>query len=349
MTEEEMRRRGLTDLNIRDYEAGDYRNVGMGFPSENQLRAAGALDPRIPQSANYFPPRITNADLIGAGLPSTGGRPTVPGQSTTNIPWNDIPTAPPGPPVGNTGYIDAAVQSLLQPDRPQLRGATMDTAMWTPMSVERNFGPSGFDRFGNPQTLNPEQAALLYDKLSNRPVDLEYNLPRSADYPKENLQAATDLQEFGQNQEMNPLRLRQAEAQTRKTEGEAALAEATAQLTPTKQKLADSFLDALRTAMAGQDRISAARAQAKNDIVGAMTQYNMKTPEALWAWFDQQQEFARSQMSSIGRALKSILPDIDLEGLIGGTSTQPGGAGEPRGGPPGLSKAGQNLLNRYGG
>lgn len=316
---------GWNDLNIPDY--GFQQN--QGALTEEELRRRGLLDPNVPAGANYFPDNsLNNADLI-ADAPSG----TMLGAGF----------APPGPPVGDTGYIDEAVQSLLQPDRPQLRGATMDTTRWTPMAVERNFGPSSSAQ------LNPQITALLYDKLSNRPVDLEYNLPRSADYPKENLQAATDLQEFGQNQEMNPLRLRQAEAQTRKTEGEAALAEATAQLTPTKQKLADSFLDALRTAMAGQDRISAARAQAKNDIVGAMTQYNMKTPEALWAWFDQQQEFARSQMSSIGRALKSILPDIDLEGLIGGTSTQPGGAGEPRGGPPGLSKAGQNLLNRYGG
>jgi len=201
------------------------------------------------------------------------------------------------------------------------------------MSVERNFGPSGSAQ------LNPELTARLYGQLSQeQPVQIEYQQPMGAQFPAENLQAAKAFEEI----QGEGAKQRLLAAQTRVQEGVAAV-------NPQKTKLAAALIESYTRFGAQQATIAAQRARAQQDPAWAMAQLGVATLEDLWAWFDQQQEELRRQQQATARALKTLVPDIDLTAFEGGGEGNPIPAGGGPGGGPagGLSPAGQAFMNRF--
>lgn len=127
-------------------------------------------------------------------------------------PWNPQPS---GGTDDQLSYLQNLVNQLTQSDPLRFRGANIDTTMYTPMSVERNWTPSGG------AVLNPGFAANLYGAITQRQANpqIDYAPPLSASYP--NLQAAGQAQQLYQQQAAFPGQLEMQQAQV---ENEQALA-----------------------------------------------------------------------------------------------------------------------------
>ena len=233
-------------------------------------------------------------------------------------------------------YIRRAIAQMLEPDPLTLRSAQIDSTMYTPQSVARNFGIP-MDNSGN--YSRPDMVAGIFNSLNNKPAQIEYNVPRSAQFPQQNLQTAGAMMGIQQQAQMNPLELEQAQAVTGLSKAKATEAEARAakeqhlaSLDPMKTRVAESVLENI-----GKLQQTRLRAQQNPGIV--MQEVGVTTPQDLERWFTQQENYYKSWLQALG---------IQAPDLTGGAAMPAPAPAAPVGGGGGGSRV-DNFLKKYGG